>query len=126
MTAAEAFLLQLTKKGLEGCSASARASLAAIEAARSNRAHTQNELQIVRIVFRTFGLCSVAEDLGIAVLLNKSSKDNARLELKPWIVEAALKRMPANHFTIEQQRTVVASTRTPEKVQWPVWWAVRG
>src|SRR5688500_5492662 len=37
ITAAEAFLLQLTKRGLAGDSASARASLAAIEAARARR-----------------------------------------------------------------------------------------
>ena len=37
VTAAEAFILQLTKKGLEGDSASARARLAAIENARAAR-----------------------------------------------------------------------------------------
>src|SRR6476646_8676841 len=37
VTAAEAFILSLTKKGLEGDSASARASLAAIEEARAKR-----------------------------------------------------------------------------------------
>src|SRR3954464_3240426 len=36
VTAAEAFILQLTKKGLEGDNASARASLTAIENARAN------------------------------------------------------------------------------------------
>ena len=38
VTAAEAFILQLTKKGLEGDSASARASLTAIETARAHAA----------------------------------------------------------------------------------------
>lgn len=125
VTAAEAFLLQLTKKGLEGCGASARASLAVIEAARANRAEIQGERQIVRIIIRTFGLCSVVEDLGMGVLLNKSSKENARLELKPWIVEAALARLQPRQLTIDEQRTVVASTRTPQKVRWPDWWKVR-
>src|SRR3954471_21887798 len=37
VTAAEAFILQLTKKGLEGCGASARATLGAIEAARASQ-----------------------------------------------------------------------------------------
>ena len=37
VTAAEAFLLHLTKRGMEGDSASARASLAAIEEARARR-----------------------------------------------------------------------------------------
>ena len=37
ITAAEAFILQLTQKGLAGDSAAARASLAAIEEARAKR-----------------------------------------------------------------------------------------
>lgn len=126
VTAAEAFLLQLTKKGLEGCSASARASLGVIEAARANRAETQEEHLIIRMIIRSFGLCCVVEDLGMAVRLNKSSKENVRLELKPWIVQAALGRMKPNQLTAEQQAVVYASTRTPEKVAWPDWWMVRG
>lgn len=125
VTAAEAFLLQLTKKGLEGCGASARASLGVIEAARVNRAEAQEEHQIIRVIFRSFGLCCAVEDLGMAVRLNKSSKDKVRLELKPWIVEAALARMQPGHLSLDEQRTVVASTRASETVRWPDWWEVR-
>lgn len=42
VTAAEAFLLHLTKRGLEGDSAAARASLAAIETARGARGRTDD------------------------------------------------------------------------------------
>jgi len=122
ITAAEAFILQLTKKGLEGCSASARASLASIEQARAFKDHSDSEQLHVKICFRSFGICCVVEDLGMAVRLNQHSKQNVRLMLKPWIVEAALARMKPNQLTVQEQRTVVASTRTPEKVRWPEWW----
>ena len=62
----------------------------------------------------------------MAVRLNRYSKGNARVLLKPWIVEAALARMKPGLLTTEQQRTIVASTRTPEKVRWPEWWAPLG
>ena len=125
ITAAEAFILQLTKKGLEGCSASARASLAIIEQARASRSVTEAEQLHVKICHRIFGIGCVVEDLGMAVRLNQHSKENVRLLLKPWIVEAAVNRMTPGQLSVDEQRTVVASTRMPEKVQWPEWWGGR-
>jgi len=126
VTAAEAFLLQLTKKGLEGCSASARASLASIEQARASRRDQVDDIQIIRLVFSSFGLCCVVEDLGMGVRVNRANKQHVRLELKPWIVQAAVDRMAPNQLSLEEQATVLVSTRTPEKVRWPSWWAARG
>ena len=125
VTAAEAFLLQLTKKGLQGDGASARASLAAIEAARAT--HSAEQQVPVRLVWKFVTPGSVGcslEALGMAVKLNKYT-DNARFELKPWIVEAALARLGPQRLSLEEQRTVVESTRTPEKVRWPEWWEIR-
>jgi len=122
VTAAEAFLLQLTKKGLEGCSASARASLASIEQARASRQDLPSELEIIRIILTSFGLCCIIEDLGMAVRINRASKEKVRLELKPRIVQAAVDRMAPRQLSFEEQATAVASTRTPEKVAWPHWW----
>lgn len=124
VTAAEAFILQLTKKGLEGDSASARASLTAIENARANRPAHGVGVDSIRIHFRTFGLCCAVEDLGIGVLVNPTSKERVRLMLKPWIVEAALARLGSRRLSVEEQKTVLASVRTPEKVRWPDWWTV--
>ena len=124
VTAAEAFILQLTKKGLQGDSASARASLTSIENARAARRDVEATPLTIRL--RTFGICTVVEDLGMAVRLSESSEENVRLMLKPWIVEAALARMAPNQLSIEEQKIVLASTRTPEKVQWPDWWQCRG
>lgn len=122
ITAAEAFILQLTKKGLEGDSASARASLTAIENARAVRSASGGDLPTIRIQFRTFGLCCIVEDLGMGVALHPTDKERVRLMLKPWIVEAALARLGTRRLSVEEQKTVVASTRTPEKVVWPDWW----
>src|SRR4051794_1186518 len=123
VTAAEAFILQLTKKGLEGDSASARASLTAIENARASRKANGTDQTIIRIQFRTFGLCCAVEDLGMGVLVHPADKDRVRLMLKPWVVELALARLGDRRLSLEEQRTVAASTRTPEKVNWPDWWA---
>lgn len=119
VTAAEAFLLQLTKKGLEGCGASARASLASIEHARATRNEQVQQTQVIRFIIRSFGLCGIVEDFGMAVRMNASSKENVRLELKPWIVQAALDRLVPNQLSIDEQSVIFASTRTPEKVLWP-------
>jgi len=125
VTAAEAFILQLTKKGLEGDSAAARASLTAIENARAARGARDSDNVVVRVHFRTFGLCCVVEDLGIGVLVHPTDKERVRLMLRPWIIEAALARFGARQLSAEEQQTVLVSTQTPAKVRWPDWWAVR-
>jgi hypothetical protein len=124
ITAAEAFLLQLTKKGLDGCSASARSSLQVIEQARASRPELDAD-RITHIVIRTFGLSCVVKDLGMGVCVNATSKEHCRLLLNPWIVELALARMAPDTLSVGEQHIVLASTRTPHKVRWPDWWAVR-
>lgn len=123
VTAAEAFILQLTKKGLEGDSASARAGLAAIENARSARRQSGNDVEPLVVVLVAFGSCSVARDLGLGVKINASSKERVKFLLNPWIVEAALDRLKDRQLSLEEQRIVVESTRMPEKVRWPDWWS---
>lgn len=123
VTAAEAFLLQLTRNGLAGDSAAARASLEAIEKARAVRPLADESPTRIRISF--MGLCHVVETLGIGVRLNPTDKDRVRLLLKPWVVQAALNRLGARRLSVQDQKIVVESTRTPEKVQWPDWWKIR-
>ena len=125
ITAAEAFLLHLTKKGLEGCGASARSSLGAIEAARKARGQDGSDpISVIKIV--GFGICSMINSLRMGVTLNAASKEKARLKLKPWIVEQALARLTPGALDIEEQIKVAAATRTPSKVRWPDWWKVHG
>jgi hypothetical protein len=125
ITAAEAFILQLTKKGLEGDSASARASLAAIEMARASRTARGDDAPSIRIQLRTFGLSCAVENLGMGVLVHPSDKNRVRLLLKPWVVEAALARLGDRHLSLEEQQNVFESARRPEKVSWPDWWSIR-
>lgn len=123
VTAAEAFLLQLTKKGLEGDSAAARASLEALEAARAKRGLLNGIEGITRIIFMSFSIGSALKPLGLAIKLHPLDKDKVCWKLQPWIVEAALDRLE-RRLSIDEQRTVVDATRTPEKVNWPSWWEV--
>lgn len=125
ITAAEAFILQLTQKGLAGDSAAARASLSAIEEARAKRGSPEDG-EMLRIVITAFGLGSVLGTLGIAIKRNRLSKDKVRWELQPSIVEAALERLGQKQLTRDEQRVVWVNTRTPEKVPWPQWWEFRG
>jgi hypothetical protein len=122
VTAAEAFILQLTRKGLAGDSAAARSSLAAIEGARASRLASGQGLPTVRIQARAFGLCCSIVDLGLGVLLHPHDKQRVRLKLKPWIVEKALSRLGSRRLSVEEQSIVVASTRNPKQVSWPDWW----
>lgn len=123
VTAAEAFLLHMTKSGLAGDGPAGRAAMAALETARAAR--------------------GVGPDGGITViLLSFASPDNAvrglqalriakkhdamrptvRMKIEPWAVEAALARFGDRRLTIAEQAEVWRATRTPGKVRWPDWW----
>lgn len=123
VTAAEAFLLHLTKKGLEGDGAAARASLAAIETARAAAGRDQPEITVIINKCVSPGSVGVALDaLGMAVQQNRGSK-TARYQLRPWIVQAALARMHTQ-LTTEEQATVIEATKSPDQVVWPRWWSI--
>lgn len=125
VTAAEAFLLQLTQKGLAGDSAAARASLEAIEVARGKRIDGQEHRKVI-ISLIAMGIETILQPLGIAVKKFPTDRYRARWELQPWIVEAALASLEERRLTMEEQREVWRNTRTPNKVNWPAWWAVKG
>lgn len=124
VTAAEAFLLQLTQKGLAGDSAAARASLEAIEkASESRKEHVQGVTKIILSSIGS-GVDAILGKLSIAFLKYPTDEKRVRWELNPWIVQAALDRLRDPQLTIDEQREVYANTRTPHKVQWPEWWEV--
>lgn len=126
VTAAEAFLLQLSQKGLAGDNAAARASLEAIEAARKTRGEDLPSASGIVLKSISFGADAVLDDLGIAVLKYPTDEKRVRWEINPWVVDAALVRLGDQRLSREQQHEVWANTRTPEKVAWPDWWVVRG
>lgn len=125
VTAEEAFLLQLAKRGLEGDGPATRLAMDAIETARLQRLEAndvRSENSVLRIVSpgRVNG---ALEMLGMARKLNRYS-ENARMALEPWLVEAALDRLGNRRLTLREQEIVVEATRTPKKVRWPDWWEI--
>ena len=126
LTAAEAFLLHLAKRGLEGEGASARQALEAISAAREKR--LIDNIEPVTVVLRSFvtpgSVSDAIETLRMAKKLDRF-RETARYALEPWIVEAALARLGGRRLSREQQEVVVKAVRSPGKVNWPGWWEVR-
>lgn len=125
VTAAEAFLLQLTQKGMAGDSAATRASLEAIEAARDARSEATHGISKLIITIVGSGADAILAKLGIATRKNPTDEARMRWELNPWIVETALARLGDRQLTEDEQREVLNATRTPLKVEWPEWWSVR-
>ncbi len=125
VSAGEAFLLYLTKRGLEGHSKALRLMITAVEQARATRLQRAGgeDLQIIISLVRPGSVTSAVEALRIATKLDRY-RDSARLMLEPWIVEMALGRV-GSPLSPEQQQIIVDATRTPSKVRWPSWWTIR-
>jgi hypothetical protein len=120
VTAAEAFLLQLTKRGLERDGAAARASLAAIEEAAQRQGVCKSKVTTV-VLIAAGSVPTVLEPLRMAKKLDPY-RETARMALEPWLVEAALARL-LHTLSPADQRIVVKATRTPHMVKWPEWWS---
>jgi Family of unknown function (DUF5681) len=118
----EAFLLHLSKRGLEGDGAAVRATLVMIEKV-TERHSTDRRLPSV-IVWTLVAPGSVTSALGPLRMARKLDpyRETARIALEPWLVEAALARLPQT-LSPADQRIVVEATRTPRKVRWPEWWS---
>jgi hypothetical protein len=125
VTAAEAFLLHMTKRGLDGDGAAARSAMAVIEEARAARgAKRAGEIEsIVYVVVSPGTVNSALEPLRMATKLDRY-RETARMALEPWLVEMALGRFGERRLSREEQAKVVRVTRTPHKVRWPDWWQV--
>ena len=120
VAAAEAFLLQLTKRGLEGDGAAARATLAVIEEIKKRSSTHEAISVIVRIGVAPGSVVSALGPLRMATKLDPY-RETARMALEPWLVEAALARLD-RRLNPADQRTIVKATRTPHRVRWPHWW----
>ena len=124
MTAAEAFLLHVTKKGLEGDGPAARAAMAAIEEARSARgSSTEMPTHIVYQMVSPGRVNTAMRKLRMGEKLDPY-RDTARMVIEPWLVERALARLGDGRLSREEQAVVVSATRRPKKVRWPEWWEV--
>jgi hypothetical protein len=124
VTAAEAFLLYMTKLALDGDGAAARAELALIEEARPTPT-ANRDVHTMVLKFVAPGSVNFA-----LVPLRMGSKldryrPSARMVLEPWLVEQALSRLGDESLSLEEQAKIVRVVRTPHKVRWPHWWKVR-
>lgn len=123
VTAEEAFLLQVTKLGLEGDGAAARAMAQALEDAAALPRHqsgTSPSTIVVQMV-ESGSVNSALEPLRMAKKLYRNRSD-AQMKLESWLVQAALDRLGNRRLSLAEQEAVVLATRTPDEVKWPDWW----
>jgi Family of unknown function (DUF5681) len=122
VTATEAFLLQHSKRALEGDGAATRTTLTVIEYARE-RFSTAHGLigSIIRMLVAPGSVTYALIPLRMARKLDPY-RETARMALEPWLVEAALARLDRK-LSPAEQRTIVKATRTPHKIKWPKWWS---
>lgn len=126
VTAAQAFLLYMAKRGLEGDGAAARSAMAAIEQARPTGATTEHGgvAAIVMTPVEPGSVNPALVPLRMGAKLDRY-RPSARMMLEPWLVEAALARLGERRLSREEQATVVQAVRTPHKVHWPAWWEIK-
>lgn len=126
VTAAEAYLLQLTQKGLAGDSAATRASLEALETARAAQSISTLGPSRIALVAIDSGADAIIGKLGIAFHKYPADEARTRWEINPWMIEAALERLGDKRLSEGEQREIWDAARTPRKVMWPAWWAYSG
>lgn len=124
VTAAEAFLLFMAKRGLSGDGASARATMATIEQAKAlGLVETDLEMPTVNLLLVGPTVNRALESLRMARKFDRY-RNTAKMMLEPWVVEMALKRLGSRRLSIQQQKEVERVTRTSHKVRWPRWWGM--
>lgn len=127
MTAEEAFVRKIRQLAISGAKSGLPSIvldfMRAFNALDSGRSH--GEPKVVFSFVEPGGVLSSLEALKMGQMLNPMDAKKASVKLEPWIVEAALKRRPGHRFTKDEQKTIVAATRTPHKVNWPSWWVIR-
>jgi hypothetical protein len=122
VTADEAFLLQHSKRALEGDGAATRTTLAVIEQAKERTStHRGFISRIIRVIVTPGSVTSALVPLRMARKLDPY-RETARMVLEPWLVDAALARLD-QRLSPADQRIVVKASRTPHQVRWPEWWS---
>src|SRR5712672_2703939 len=118
----EAFLLQHTKRALEGDGAATRTTLAVIEYAKERISTLYGFIRtIVHVIVNPGSVTYALMPLRMAKKL-APYRETARMVLEPWLVEAALARLP-EPLSPADQRIVVKATCTPHRVRWPDSWS---
>lgn len=125
VTACEAFLLHLTKQGLEGNGFATSVMSDLLELARSRALADRNSghLVIIHQIVSPGSVIPALEILRMTKMLDEY-RESARVVLQPWIVQAALDRLGDKRLAHHDQAIIVRATRQPQKVRWPHWWEV--
>jgi hypothetical protein len=111
VSAEEAFLLFLLKRGLEGDGVATRATLTAIEIAAKRRTKHWDPIVLIRIILDPGSVTSALEPLRMARKLDPY-RETARIALEPWLIEAALARLPQPLSPADQRIVVKATDRS--------------
>ena len=119
VTAAEAFMLYLAKRGLEGDGPANRATLAVFETERPSK--DQSPSAVIRRIVSPGSVTSALEALRMAKKLDPY-RETARIALEPWLFEAALRHLNEK-LSPSDQRIIVKVVRNLRKVKWPEWWS---
>jgi hypothetical protein len=96
----------IAKRGVEGDSAAARASLSVLEEVRKRQGPSGP--LIISSAGRAGSVTPALEPLRMASKLDPY-RETARIALEPWIVEAALARLPES-LSPADQRTLITNS----------------
>ena len=119
-----AFMAHLGNRALAGDEVAARATLNAIGDSTVLATSQRPWRALVFSVYPDAGdVTKSMRDLKMAELLDKF-RPTAHWTIEPWLVEASLARLGDRQLSVAEQETVVAATRRPGKVRWPIWWVV--
>ncbi|MEO1042649.1 MAG: DUF5681 domain-containing protein [Pseudomonadota bacterium] len=127
VSAAEAFLLTLTKRALEQGGPAALILNELIEKRTGGETSEEKPPMPRMIVFQAIrpgGIGYAAEAFRIGRNVDRGS-ERPRLLLEPWIVQQALSRL-RRVLISDEQREVCKNTHQPGKVDWPDWWTEFG
>lgn len=127
VTAEEAIIRMLLKDGLTGADAATLDLLNLVEPFSEDSEGDEDHAGVDTIIIRAMGDGSVTHTIELLRIGRKLNRFSERLtvKLEPWIVQRALNRRPGQRFSLDEQRTIVAATRTPSRVDWPDWWRIR-
>jgi hypothetical protein len=121
VTAAEAFLLYLVKRGVEGDTAAAKLAREALQFASALGISGEQDDELI-IRYASFGNpAHELESLKMATRVDRF-KPSAKVLLEPWIVQTALERLGDKQFTLEEQKAIIDATHKPHQVKWPLSW----
>ena len=123
VTAEDAFLLYIRKRALDGNEA-AQERIEEIQAFRRTHGAIPGvgpNLIIVSWLPSRGTPNAALLSLKLAVKLYRHHP-YAKIKLKPWLVQLALRRLGNRRLTSAEQTTIFEATHLPRKVKWPKWW----